>query len=164
MHEFFFENLRNPARIRCADLMHQFCSCQLDSTLPDLTNKRFLCLSRYQPYCKLDWDGTGASGPRGGCARDFVIFRGGNHASRARGVAARVWQFTLPGSKSGALISFIAWRSPNFDFLWSGRAIGAAMSRVYFLSTRQYTRRTEFWISITGIAAVLRQILTHIRL
>ena len=24
MHEFFFENLRNPARIRCAGLMRQF--------------------------------------------------------------------------------------------------------------------------------------------
>ena len=32
MHEIFFENLRNPARIRLADLMRQFCPSQLDST------------------------------------------------------------------------------------------------------------------------------------
>ena len=29
-------------------------------------------------YCKLDRDKTGASGPRGGCARDFVDFRKNN--------------------------------------------------------------------------------------
>jgi hypothetical protein len=32
MHDFFFENLRNPARSRCAGLMRQFRSGQLDST------------------------------------------------------------------------------------------------------------------------------------
>ena len=32
-------------------------------------------------YCKLDWDATGASGPRGGRARDFVNFRGKKYAS-----------------------------------------------------------------------------------
>ena len=31
MHEFFFENLRNPARNRRAGLMRQFCPGQLDS-------------------------------------------------------------------------------------------------------------------------------------
>ena len=31
MHEFFLENLRNPARNRRADLMRQFWSGQLDS-------------------------------------------------------------------------------------------------------------------------------------
>jgi hypothetical protein len=31
MHEFFFENLRNPARSRRAGLMRQFRSGQLDS-------------------------------------------------------------------------------------------------------------------------------------
>jgi hypothetical protein len=36
-------------------------------------------------YCKLDRDKTGASGPQSGCARDFVNFRGKNHASRAQG-------------------------------------------------------------------------------
>jgi hypothetical protein len=41
-------------------------------------------------YCKLDRDETGASGPRGGCARDFVNFRDKIHASRARGAAARI--------------------------------------------------------------------------
>jgi hypothetical protein len=30
----------------------------------------------FEAYCKLDRDKTGASGPRGGCARDFVNFRG----------------------------------------------------------------------------------------
>jgi hypothetical protein len=32
MHEIFFENLRNPARILRAGLMRQFSSGQLDST------------------------------------------------------------------------------------------------------------------------------------
>jgi hypothetical protein len=32
MHEFFFENLRNPARSRRAGLMRQFRSSQLDSS------------------------------------------------------------------------------------------------------------------------------------
>ena len=32
MHEFFFENLRNPALVRCAGLMPQFCPAQLNST------------------------------------------------------------------------------------------------------------------------------------
>jgi hypothetical protein len=31
MHEFFFENLRNPARSRRAGLMRQFHSSQLNS-------------------------------------------------------------------------------------------------------------------------------------
>ena len=35
-------------------------------------------------YCRVDRDKTGASGPRGGCARDFVNFRKKIHASRAR--------------------------------------------------------------------------------
>jgi hypothetical protein len=34
MHEFFFENLRNPARIRRAGLMRQFRPDQVYSTLP----------------------------------------------------------------------------------------------------------------------------------
>ena len=38
------------------------------------------CLS----YCILDRYKTGASGPRGGRARDFVNFREKNYASRAR--------------------------------------------------------------------------------
>jgi hypothetical protein len=33
VHEFFFENLRNPARIRRAGVMRQFPSGQLDSNL-----------------------------------------------------------------------------------------------------------------------------------
>jgi hypothetical protein len=33
MHEFVFENLRNPARNRRAGLMRQFPSNQLDSSL-----------------------------------------------------------------------------------------------------------------------------------
>ena len=33
MHEFFFENLRNPARIRRASLMRQFSSSQLNSSV-----------------------------------------------------------------------------------------------------------------------------------
>ena len=32
MHDFFFENLRNPAHSRRAGLMRQFCPGQLDST------------------------------------------------------------------------------------------------------------------------------------
>ena len=38
----------------------------------------------YRLYCRVDRDKTGASGPRGGCARDFVNFREKIHASRAR--------------------------------------------------------------------------------
>ena len=41
-------------------------------------------------YCILDRYGTGASGPRGGCARDFVNFRKKIHASRARRGRARL--------------------------------------------------------------------------
>jgi hypothetical protein len=48
-------------------------------------------MPRYQVlvlYCTVDWNGTGTSGPRGGCARDFVNFRKKIHASRARDAAA----------------------------------------------------------------------------
>jgi hypothetical protein len=41
-------------------------------------------------YCRVDQNGTGASGPRGGRTRDFVNFRKKIHASRARGAAPRV--------------------------------------------------------------------------
>jgi hypothetical protein len=41
-------------------------------------------------YCRVDRDGTGASDPRGGYARDFVNFRKKIHVSRARGAAGRV--------------------------------------------------------------------------
>ena len=57
----------------------------------------------YFEYCRVDQNGTGASDPHGGCARDFVNFRGEKYASRARDAAARARQFTLPGSKSGTL-------------------------------------------------------------
>ena len=33
-------------------------------------------------YCRVDRNKTGASGPRGGCARDFVNFREKNYAAR----------------------------------------------------------------------------------
>jgi hypothetical protein len=36
IHEFFFENLRNPARNRRAGLMRQFCTGQVYSILVDL--------------------------------------------------------------------------------------------------------------------------------
>jgi hypothetical protein len=49
-----------------------------------------LLLNLVELCCKLDQDETGASSPRGGGARDFVIFRKKIHASRARGAAARV--------------------------------------------------------------------------
>jgi hypothetical protein len=61
-------------------------------------------------YCRVDQNGTGASDPRGGCAWDFVNFRKKIHASRARGAAARVCQFTLPGSRSGTLPPLILGR------------------------------------------------------
>ena len=51
-------------------------------------------------YCILDRWGTGASRPRCALARDFVNFGNKFHASRARGTPARVWQLTIPGSKS----------------------------------------------------------------
>jgi hypothetical protein len=40
MHEFFFENLRNPAHNRHAGLMRQFCSGQLDSRSRDFIASR----------------------------------------------------------------------------------------------------------------------------
>ena len=41
-------------------------------------------------YCRVDRNKTGASGPRGGCARDFVNFRGKNSCiARARRGRAR---------------------------------------------------------------------------
>ena len=41
-------------------------------------------------YCRVDRNGTGASDPRGGFARDFVNFRRKkNHAARARRGRAR---------------------------------------------------------------------------
>ena len=42
-------------------------------------------------YCRVDRNGTGASDPRGGFARDFVNFRGKKimHAARARRGRAR---------------------------------------------------------------------------
>ena len=41
-------------------------------------------------YCRVDRNGTGASDPRGGFARDFVNFRKKkNHAARARRGRAR---------------------------------------------------------------------------
>ena len=46
MHNFFFENLRNPARSRRAGLMRQFRSGQLDSTV-DLDQYRFILLYRH---------------------------------------------------------------------------------------------------------------------
>jgi hypothetical protein len=54
-------------------------------------------------YCRVDLKKTGASRPRGARARDFVNFRVENHELRARGAPARVWQFTLPGSRLGTL-------------------------------------------------------------
>ena len=42
MHDFFFENLRNPARIRRAGLMRQFCPGQLDSRGLDSSCTRVL--------------------------------------------------------------------------------------------------------------------------
>ena len=49
----------------------------------------------YRLYCRVDRDKTGASGPRGGCARDFVNFRGKNsciaRARRARAAVYRPW-------------------------------------------------------------------------
>ena len=43
------------------------------------------CICRYiHGYCRIDRDETGASGPRGGCARDFVKFRKKLCIARAR--------------------------------------------------------------------------------
>jgi hypothetical protein len=56
----------------------------------NLVHVRMSMYSSTEYYCKLDRDKTGASGPRGGCARDFVDFEKIIDASRARGAAARV--------------------------------------------------------------------------
>jgi hypothetical protein len=52
-------------------------------------------------YCRVDRDGTGASGPRGGCARDFVNFRGEimdrARAARPRGFDSLPIQDPDPG-------------------------------------------------------------------
>jgi hypothetical protein len=51
MHEFFFENLQNPAHIRRAGLMRQFSSDQLYSSMLrlDLVNTRVLYISTKYP-------------------------------------------------------------------------------------------------------------------
>ena len=57
-------------------------------------------------YCNLDRDGTGASGPRGGCARDFVNFRE-KFMHRAR--AARTREFdSLPSDSDPAIQRYYA--------------------------------------------------------
>ena len=71
-------------------------------------------------YCRVDRNGTGASDPRGGLARDFVNFREKKNMQRARGAAARVKQFTLPGSGLGTLPPLVlshAIENPNSDFV-----------------------------------------------
>jgi hypothetical protein len=45
MHEFFFENLQNPAPDRRAGAMHQFCSGQLNSS--HQSEPRSACVSGY---------------------------------------------------------------------------------------------------------------------
>ena len=57
---------------------------ELGRTNPDMP------LLKSGMYCRVGRNGTGTSGPHGGSARDFVNFREKNHASRARGAAARV--------------------------------------------------------------------------
>ena len=51
MHEFFFENLRNPARNRRADLMRQFRSGQLVSTRVDARARDVRSKSRVLHGC-----------------------------------------------------------------------------------------------------------------
>ena len=71
-------------------------------------------------YCTVDRNGTGASDPRGGSARDFVNFREKKIMQRARGAAARVKQFTLPGSRFRTLPPLVlrhAIENPNSDFV-----------------------------------------------
>jgi hypothetical protein len=71
-------------------------------------------------YCWVDQNETGASRPRGDRARDFVNFRKKNYASRARGLLARDWQFTLPGSRSRTLRPLVlshAIEKQNSDFV-----------------------------------------------
>jgi hypothetical protein len=60
------------------------------ATAPEFDLKLYILFKIVRPYCKLDRDKAGASGPRGACARDFVNFRKKFHASRALGAAARV--------------------------------------------------------------------------
>jgi hypothetical protein len=67
-------------------------------------------------YCRVDRNGTGASGPRGDCKRDFVNFRGKHYASRARGAAVRVWQFTLPRSKYYSYFELYSMTKSEFWF------------------------------------------------
>ena len=58
MHEFFFENLRNPARNRRAGLMHQFRSGQLDSR-----NLLIVSLVTSTPGCTANFPGNWYSHP-----------------------------------------------------------------------------------------------------
>jgi hypothetical protein len=77
----------DTVQLRVLNLVRTACLATKFST----SNKKQLYLyDSTLEYCKLDRDGTGASGPSGGCARDFVNFRKKIHPSRARGVAARV--------------------------------------------------------------------------
>ena len=70
-------------------------------------------------YCRVDWKETGASYPRGARAQDFVNFREKNYASRARGAPTRVWQFTLPRSRSGTFASSLARRDHRKSKIWT---------------------------------------------
>ena len=67
----------------------KFSTTAVDLVLDSLSKtKHYYAYENY--YCRVDRDGTGASRPRGGRARDFVKFRKKFHASRARGASARV--------------------------------------------------------------------------
>ena len=76
---------RNLVPVSPGSVENPYCSTSLCREV-----QLYICIPRYdiavciEVYCRVDQNGTGASGPRGGCARDFVNFRKKIHASRAR--------------------------------------------------------------------------------
>ena len=69
MHEFFFENLQNPAPDRRAGAMHQFCSGQLNSSHQSEPRSACLCIRIWSfgaVWCpKLESPGTVLKFPGG---------------------------------------------------------------------------------------------------
>jgi hypothetical protein len=89
-----YGNLWKPALVRRAGAMHLF-----------FANHRYSTTStRVVPavYCRVDWNGTGASDPRGCCARDFVNFREKKFMHRARAARPRGFEGTTTGSWTGS--------------------------------------------------------------
>ena len=114
---------RNLVPVSPGSIDNPYCSTSLCREV-----QLYICIPRYdiavciEVYCRVDQNGTGASGPRGGCARDFVNFRG-KHEIMHRAYAARARGFdSLPSPRSGLgmlryLVLSHAIENQNSDFV-----------------------------------------------